>query len=415
MRNTLRYIIISFVILFATPLWAAGFFVGEQDATANAMGLAVTARLNNASTIFYNPAGLAFLKGFQLDVGTIMVFPFFKYSDPNGNYGSTDAEFHLNVAPHLYTSYTFNNKFSVGLGFNVPYGLKVPWPDDFAGRGFSKDVDLRVMHIYAGFAWRFLKNWAVGVNFKAIPTTAMFERDFMVGTDKGNLETMAVKIGGAGWAFGGSIGVMGTLFNNLHLGFSYTSRAKLVLDGDAHFALPSDFHDYSIFHDQGGQATLYLPDVFSLGIGYDITKKVYVEFDFNYTLWSVYDTLSIKFKNDPSGQLSQDVYKGWKNTETFRLAASWKVIPSLILRAGGGYDVSPVPDSTLDPMLPDSDRYFFALGGGYDIKSIGLRVDLAYTFVKFLKRTVTAKDGNPFPATYNTTAHLLGITIGYHY
>jgi len=196
---------------------------------------------------------------------------------------------------------------------------------------------------------------------------------------------------------------------------SYTSRMKLALKGDAHFELPKDFHDFSIFHDQGGAATLWTPDIIAIGLGYDITKDVYIEFDFNYTLWSVYDELPVTFDNDPSGQLSKVSKKGWKNTSTFRLAASWNVIPALALRLGGGYDISPVPDDTLDPMLPDSNRFFAAFGIGYNIEKIGLRFDLSYTFVYFMKRTVTAKDGNPFPATYKGQAHLVGLTVGYAY
>jgi long-chain fatty acid transport protein len=190
---------------------------------------------------------------------------------------------------------------------------------------------------------------------------------------------------------------------------------KLKLDGDAHFGLPQGFNDFSIFHDQGGAATMWLPDVIAIGLGYDITKDVFIEFDFNYTLWSVYDELPVTFDNDPSGQLSSVSRKDWKNTSTFRLAVSWRVIPALTLRLGGGYDVSPVPDDTLDPMLPDSNRFFGAFGIGYEIQKIHLRFDASYTFVKFLERTVTAKDGNPFPATYNTTAHLVGITAAYTY
>ena len=31
--------------------------------------------------------------------------------------------------------------------------------------------------------------------------------------------------------------------------------------------------------------------------------------------------------------------------------------------------------------------------------------------VKFLTRTATAADGNPFPATYTTIGHMLGVTL----
>lgn len=416
MKKKTLLIIAAALIGVSSQASAAGFYVGEQSAIANGMGLAVTARLMGPSTISFNPAGMAFLPGLHISAGILAAIPVFKFSDPNGVDPSMAASKSPNWIPHFYATYTLPNKrLSFGLGFNVPYGLVVAWPKDFSGGAYSQSVDLKIMHLYFGVAYRFAKHWSIGAVFKAAPSTAVFEQDFHVGTDSGELGTMSAKVSGAGWGFGGGIGIMGEPFSGFHVGVSYTSRMKLSLKGDAHFALPKGFHDFSVFHDQGGAATLWTPDIIAVGLGYDITKSVYVEFDFNYTLWSVYNELPVTFDNDPSGRLNKVSKKNWKNTSTFRLGVSWNVISALTLRVGGGYDVSPVPDDTLDPMLPDSNRFFAAVGLGYNIKKIGLRFDLSYSFVKFMQRTVTAKDGNPFPARYNGVAHLIGLTVGYAY
>lgn len=414
MKMKTLLIVTAALVGLSQQVSAAGFYVGEQSAIANGMGLAVTAKLMDPGTISFNPAGMAFLPGLHVSAGILMAVPVFKFSDPNGIDPSMTASKNPNWIPHVYATYTFlNNKLSFGLGFNVPYGLVVAWPKGFSGGAYSQKVDLKIMHMYFGVAWRFAKHWSIGAVFKAAPSSAMFEQDYQVGTDSGKLATMSAKVSGSGWGFGGGIGIMGEPFKGFHLGVSYTSRMKLSLNGDAHFDLPSDFHDFSVFHDQGGGATMWIPDIIAVGLGYDITKDVYIEFDFNYTLWSVYNELPVTFDNDPSGQLSSVSKKNWKNTPTFRLAASWNVIPALTLRLGGGYDISPVPDSTLDPMLPDANRFFASFGIGYNIKKIGLRFDLSYSFVKFMQRTVTAADSNPFPATYNGMAHLVGLTVGY--
>ncbi len=412
-----KLLIVASVLFSVSQVRAAGFYVGEQSAVANGMALAVTAKLLDPGTISFNPAGMAFLPRFHVSAGVLAAIPVFKFSDPNGVDPSMTASKNPVWVPHLYATYTFlKNRLSLGVGFNVPYGLVVAWPKGFSGAAYSRKVDLRIMHLYFGIAWRFAKHWSIGAIFKAAPSSAVFRQDFQVGTDKGTMAPMSAQLSGSGWGFGGGIGIMGEPFKGFHIGVSYTSRLKLKLKGDAHFDLPADFHDFSIFHDQGGGATLWTPDVIAVGLGYDIPKApVYIEFDYNYTLWSVYDELPVTFDNDPSGQLSKTSKKDWHNTSTFRLAVSWNVIPALTLRLGGGYDVSPVPDKTLDPMLPDADRFFGAFGLGYNIKKIGLRFDLAYTFVRFLTRTVTAKDGNPFPATYKGMAHLVGLTVGYAY
>ena len=48
--------------------WAAGFYLGEQDSVASARSLAVTAKLEEPSTLFFNPAGLTFLDGLQASI-----------------------------------------------------------------------------------------------------------------------------------------------------------------------------------------------------------------------------------------------------------------------------------------------------------------------------------------------------------
>src|SRR4029450_8210372 len=51
------------------PSSASGYFVPEMDAEAMAQASAWTARARGASAIFYNPAGLTQLEGFQFSAG----------------------------------------------------------------------------------------------------------------------------------------------------------------------------------------------------------------------------------------------------------------------------------------------------------------------------------------------------------
>ena len=128
----------------------------------------------------------------------------------------------------------------------------------------------------------------------------------------------------------------------------------------------------------------------------------------------MHKNLNIRFDNDPTGVLNAKGKqpKNWKNTPTFRLGVQYKPIEPVTVRLGGGYDFTPAPDATVGPELPDSSRTFVALGVGYEYAPLGLRLDVAYTLAIFRTRTVTAADGNSFPATYKNMAHLIGFTVG---
>ena len=58
---------------------------------------------------------------------------------------------------------------------------------------------------------------------------------------------------------------------------------------------------------------------------------------------------------------------------------------ALKLRAGVGYEKSPITDDVRIPLLPDNDRFWVALGGSYQW-SPKLSFDLAYSHM-FVKNT----------------------------
>lgn len=405
----------AFVIAYSGTSFATGYYVGEHDAVANGRGLAVTARLEEPSVLFYNPAGLSYLKGFRLSLGGTIIIPRFSFADPEGRKPSTDAKKESIFAPHVYFSYTTKNqKWGFGLGFNSPFGLTVKWPVGFALEDRTAAIDLKMPTIHLASSFKPVEQISIGLALRVVPATVELLQRFKLINDAGEMVYGYGDLGASAVGVGGSFGIMARPIKNLHLGFSYISRIKFNFDGEGSFYPGDGVSDTRVFHDQTGNTTLTSPDVLSFGIGYEPLNNLYFEFDFNYTLWSVYKDLQISFGNDPTGVLSQKgkQKKDWKDTPTYRLACEYRPINQVALRLAGGYDVSPAPDSTLGPELPDSNRFFIAFGAGYKHLNTGMKIDAAYTLVLFRERTVTKEDGNPSPATYKGTAHLVGITAG---
>ena len=53
------------------------------------------------------------------------------------------------------------------------------------------------------------------------------------------------------------------------------------------------------------------------------------------------------------------------------------------MRGGAAYELSPVPDSTRTPRLPDNDRIWLSVGAGYKVNE-WLTANIAYSHV-FIK------------------------------
>ena len=132
-------------------------------------------------------------------------------------------------------------------------------------------------------------------------------------------------------------------------------------------------------------------------------------FDANLVLWSTYDRIDIDFQTAPD----RAIVPNGRNTVTLRGGADWTFParwPGLHLRGGLIYDRSAIPSTNLGPGLPDSDRIDVALGAGYGRGHF--RGDLGYLLVVFLPADSTGGQEGPV-GTYNTIAHLLGVTVGF--
>lgn len=117
-----------------------------------------------------------------------------------------------------------------------------------------------------------------------------------------------------------------------------------------------------------------------------------------------------------SNTLSRDPH--WDDSWAVRGGAQYKLTPHLVARGGYFYDTSPVPESTLDPLVPDADRHGITLGAGY--KTGGWTFDAAYMLVLVDDRGVdndaTAPQIPRQDGTYTSDpSHLLMVTVGFNF
>ena len=418
-------ILVAASVVFAiglVPLVArgSGLELREQGAAALARVDAVTAKFDHPSVVYYNPAGIGFLEGLQLSAGVTLIFPDFTGSDPNGHYEDFESENKILAVPHIYATYRINEMFAVGLSFNVPFGLGIKWPDDFAGRHISQDSAMEIMLINPTVSIQPIEGLSIGAGIQLMPATVRIERAFGFPTNGGAIVEGGVEMGGTAFGVGGNLGIMYRPLDWLFLGFFYRSRIELTFEGGAHFDVPSGMVDRSVFHDQDVEAGATMPDYITIGLGFQVHPAVYLEADVDVVFWSSIDELSIKFPDDKSGLLSEPVREDWKDIVTLRFCVEGvpldNGVHNVTLRGGVGYDFSPAPDHTLSPLLPDSDRAFGAIGIGYTYEPWRLTFDVAYLLSYFIPREVDGNDCsggycNTFAASYKTIIHLLGVDL----
>src|SRR5204863_4616287 len=112
---------------------AQAFGLNEIGSCAFARGFSATsAPCNDASTIFWNPAFAAGLKGTSLYAGAAAINISAKFTRDSA-LGGHDADVPTQIVPHVFLNRAIGSNMAAGLGIYVPYGLTSQWKSDFPG------------------------------------------------------------------------------------------------------------------------------------------------------------------------------------------------------------------------------------------------------------------------------------------
>ena len=180
-KTGIRYFILATLLLlgFQNTLQASGFALIEMNASGQGNAYAGAAvGTNNASTIFFNPAGMMNFEGDQLALAGHFIEPsadftndgsslaaiYTAFPPTNGNRlsGDDDDGGQGAFVPNLYWVKTINESMKFGLGFNAPFGLAVEYDDDWVGRYHAVESDLKTININPSLAYRVNDRIVVG-------------------------------------------------------------------------------------------------------------------------------------------------------------------------------------------------------------------------------------------------------------
>jgi long-chain fatty acid transport protein len=428
------------LLTFAPAARGAGFLIYEHGAAAMAMGGAFTAVANNPSAIWHNPAGLSWVDGTQILLGGTFIFPQGSVTMPNPPNPSppppllgpvTFNQAHqVFTPPNVYISHKFTDRVTAGIGFMAPFGLGTEWPNSTASpfplRYLGYKNDMKTFFINPTVAVKLLDNLSVGLGCSYIFSKLTLDLYQSVVLPPGGKTAYDVPTAmkGSGDSFNFNAGVLykGKGFS---LGASYRSRFNIKYSGtvalDNQF-VPSPLQPY-VPAEGDVTTTFKFPAILTFGLSVDISSKLLWSFDFHTYFWHCFDsyTANITFP-DPYGTQTLTAPQLWKDSHCTRMGFQYQANDKLTLRLGGFYDETPQPVETMDPNLPDNDRWAITGGVGYKIGKF--EIEVGGHFEHFLARTSqhgyiftggVPGDPNPAAGTYKTQALLIGINLGYKF
>lgn len=429
------YLFFLFVILsltFTTSVFAAGFALTEPGARTNGLGGATVAMGGDASCLFTNPAAMTRLPGVQtqfgavvlqpkLDLTTYGVAPFPPFPGTNSTTAQkTSMENNTHVAPSGYITSQLSDKLWMGVGAFTRFGLATEYAQTWPGRYNAYYSKVTSFEVNPNLAYKFTDKLSLSAGVTAMYFGIKLQKKISTITmgNTGDIDqTLTANSVGYGW----NAGLHYQAYDWMSIGFSYRSQVKQSVEGNANFTGMANAPQLARFPSStDGTGTITLPDEYFLGIAFKPFERLKWEIGGVLYGWSSYDKLQVEFDDAVNGQEVYSYPKSWKNSWRFQTGIEYNVTNWMDLRLSYVYDQSPIPDGTLDFILPDSDRNVFGIGLGFHGKSWTL--DASFNYLIFNDRDIAPRtvaqgslDFVPRSEIRNGDCLLYGLSFGYKF
>ena len=384
-------------LTFSAAAGASGFQLLEQNASGigNAYaGSAVVAE--NASTVFFNPAGMTQLKAREFSVGVAAIRPSVKFTDKGSSSGFLRGEGGdgggLAFVPNAYATWALTPDVYVGVGIGAPYGLVTRYKDTWIGAAQAARFGIKTFNINPSIAFRVNERWSIGAGV----SWQRMEVEYVRRAAASPLAPLA-RLDVHDDAWGWNVGALYTLSPDTRLGMSYRSDVKHALQGPLNVSGVASFST---------RAEVTLPDTLILSASHQLSPNWELLGDISGTAWSSIARLDVV-----SGSATlQTLHTHFKDTWRVAFGANYRFDDAWKLKLGVAYDQTPVRDANRRLVsLPDNDRTWLSVGTQWKPgNGATLDVGVAYLLVGNANINSGPTAGTVVRGTYDDSLWILG-------
>lgn len=416
-----RLLAAVFFSVSVSSVSANGFRLASQDGFATARGEAFVATADNASAIYYNPAGITQIPGTSLRSGlySIYVDPTFQPPAGAANAGATyNIAKHWNFVPQLFLTHSFENSpVSIGLGVYAPYGGNMDWPQDTGFRTIATEGSLKYFRANPVLAVRLAPNLSIAGGVMVDYGKIDLESGLRPFPQPPNF----YRFKGDGWSVGYNLGVLWQPSEQVSLGGTFRSETPFTMSGQTEFEQLSAGVPYTTLP---AHADFTFPLTAVVGLSYRPTPKWNLEFDADYTDWGSFGTVIINQQGTPppGGAQNPPVTLDWQPSWMYEFGVTRYFGNGWHASAGYVYNETSVPDAYYTPLAADLDRHFFSIGAGRRGKRFDF--DVTYQFGYGPAHTVSGSTpssiagliaGQTADGKYDFISHAVLVTVGMHF
>ncbi len=329
--------------------YASGFALIEAGASGQGNAYAgAAAHAIDASTVFFNPAGMMNLEGQQLSIALHVIDPSADFDNDGSSLpaalgpfggpltGEDDDGGDTAFVPNFYWVKPLNDNTSFGFGVNTLFGLKTEYDDDWVGRYHGILSELKTLNFNPSLGYRVNDRLSIGggvnmmlakvnltnaIDFGSLCLAAAGPATCVPGGATPQAADGKADLDGDNFddlAFGFNLGLTYMISKQTTIGVAYRSEVDIDIEGDADFKLPNNATVQAVigatplFVDTDLKADITLPASLSVSLAHQADKITWLA-DVTWTGWSSYDELRIKYAS-PVRSIRESEY--WKSSPT---------------------------------------------------------------------------------------------------
>ncbi len=389
--------------------YGAAFALSEQSGSGLGNAYAGAAAVaEDASTMYFNPAGMSLLEKSQFAIAGNVISLDAKFSGTatnpaalgggaatGGNGGQAGG---AGVVPNLYLMMPSGPKWSFGVGVNAPFALATEYDADWVGRFQGVKSEIASININPSVSYKLSDTISIGGGVSYQMLEAELTNAVVLGAGLTGKTKLEADDDGWGW----NIGAIFQLSQATRLGIAYRSEIDYTLAGDVTTtADPSG----ALVPAGSGAATAdaTMPDSLSLSIAHATSDRLMLLADATRTGWSSINQINVI---DPGTGASRDVLVlDFDDAWRFSVGGNYMLNDRWTLKAGVAFDETPVKNAqTRTVRLPDNDRTWISFGGKMKLGQNGwLDLGYAHIFIKDADINHTKTPQPPVGAAGTTT------------
>lgn len=449
--------LLATVMLFGvSSAHGAAFQLAEVSTSGLGRAYAGEAAIaDNASVVATNPALMSMFKTNQFSIGGVYVDSKINMSGPVTvtAFGRTIAQGSASqksvvpgsLIPNMYFVSPINDKFAVGGGMNVNFGLKSEYSNDYDAGVFGGKTDLTAINLNLSGSYRVSQGLSAGFGVNAVYAKAEIQRRAgILSTAVQNAAPLVPGLVAAGhisptaaaslgrlqgleketvlthlqdrsaWGFGWNAGLLYEFNERNRIGLAYHS--KIDIDFKDRNAVSAT---RAIRGEEAGEGglTLHLPDYLEFSGFHQLTDRFAMHYSYKYTRWSRLKSLHATYN---TGEVAFHKDENYRSNSRIALGATYDVNDKLTVRAGIAYDEAAAERVYASASIPDTDRTWYSVGATYKVTP-NFSIDAGFSHLRGKKlrfsETQDVRGIATIKADYTSkaTANLYGLNLNYSF